>query len=170
MKWVFKLHRLGSEPGHLRILPDSALWKKMYKEQLSHLDLNSGEAETPPTLCPLLADVTPICNVHQSVSTLAFLVIVGLDEPEVRPSFVLHLQSHSPYFVIKIEGAVCGSSPPGAKNSSHSMPGDPGAPRVIVCLPFPVTHWLSVLCEQHTLSPQSSECRAGSPGRGRSTL
>lgn len=115
MKWVFKLHRLGSEPGHLRILPDSALWKKMYKEQLSHLDLNSGEAETPPTLCPLLVDVTLICNVHQSVSTLAFLVIVVLDEPEVRPSFVLHLQSHSPYFVIKIEGAIRGSSPPGAK-------------------------------------------------------
>lgn len=78
----------------------------MYKKQLSHLDLNSGEAEAPPSLCPLLADVTSICNVHQCISTPAFVVIVGLDEPEVMPPFLLYLQSHSPYFVIKIEEAV----------------------------------------------------------------
>ena len=68
-KWVFKLHRLGCEPGHSRIPPGGALWK-ICKEQLSHLDLNSGEADAPPTLCPLVADVTSVCSVHRCVSTL----------------------------------------------------------------------------------------------------
>lgn len=55
----------------------------MQKEHLSHLDMNSGRAKLSRP--PLLADATSVCSVHR-VSTLAFIVIVSLDEPAVRPS------------------------------------------------------------------------------------
>ena len=45
--WGFKLHRPGC-PTPLKILPDSVPWRRVYKEQLKHLDLNSGKPKLPP--------------------------------------------------------------------------------------------------------------------------
>lgn len=116
-KWVFKLHRLGCEPGHSRIPPDGALWK-ICKEQLSHLDLNSGEAEAPPTLCPLVADVTCLQCTPVYFHTWPSQVIVGLNEPEVRsapsvPFFLLCDTNGGESLWVFTAGGV--------RNSSHRM-------------------------------------------------
>lgn len=71
------------------------------------------------------------------------MVIVGL-EPEGRPSFMLHFESHSPYFV-KL-WAVCGSILSWAREQQPQC-----------------------VCEKHTLAKlgasQSPECREGSQAR-----